>query len=165
MPYQALPGSPKTVIIDVYFDSAHQHQRRTSSGKKKTLSELEAGLTGNMTWIVKEDMTAAKVGSGLVAVFSTPSLVALLESAAVAALEGQLEEGYTSVGTHIDVHHLAATPVGMVVHAEAILLTVEGRKLTFEIEAWDEVEPIGRAAHDRFIVNQERFVAKTAQKQ
>ncbi|MFC1959861.1 thioesterase family protein [Chloroflexota bacterium] len=129
------------------------------------MSDLAVGLTGQTAWTVEDSMTAAKIGSGLVAVFATPTLAALLESAAVAALEGQLEEGYTSVGTHIDVYHLAATPVGMTVRATATLTAVDGRKLTFDIAAWDEVEQIGKAVHERIIVEQNRFAAKTAQKQ
>jgi fluoroacetyl-CoA thioesterase len=108
--------------------------------------------------------TASRWGSGLVPVYSTPALVGLMEAAAVKALEGQLEAGKTTVGGHIDVHHLAATPVGMTVRARAELTAIEGRKLTFQIEAWDEAEKIGEALHERFLVDTEKFVARVEAK-
>jgi len=109
-------------------------------------------------------MTAAQVGSGLVPVFSTPMLVALMENAAVNALDNRLAEGQTSVGVRIDVEHLAATPVGDTVRATATLQEVEGRRLTFEIEAWDQTEKIDQARHERFIVDRDRFESRVADK-
>ena len=97
-------------------------------------------------------------------VFSTPALVGLMESAAVKALAGLLDPGQTTVGARIDVRHLAATPVGMKVRTRAELTSVEGRKLVFKIQAWDEVELIGEADHDRFVIDEARFVAKVGQK-
>lgn len=126
---------------------------------------LATGLTGEAHWTVTDDMTANRVGSGLVEAFSTPMLVALLESAAVDALKDALEPGNTSVGTRIEVHHLAATPIGGQVRAVATLTAVDERKLTFTIEAWDDTELIGKATHDRFIVNQERFAQRLKAKQ
>ncbi len=128
------------------------------------MTDLRQGLTGAAEWTVTEAMTASHLGSGLVPVFSTPMLVALMENAAVNALESHIEPEQTSVGTRIDVEHLAATPVGVVVRAQAALIAVEDRKLTFAIEAWDNVELIGRATHERFLVNRARFEAKAAQK-
>ncbi len=128
------------------------------------MDHFEPGLTGHATWQVTEAMTAARIGSGLVAVFSTPMLVGLMETAAVNALEGHLEAGMTSVGTRIDVQHLAATPVGATVRATATLTSMEGRRLTFTIEAWDDHEIIGRATHERVLVDQARFEAKAARK-
>ena len=87
-------------------------------------------------------------------------LVGLMEAAAVKALEGQLEAGKTTVGGRIDVQRLAATSVGMTAHARAELSAVDGRKLPFQVEAWDEVEKIGEALHERFLVDTEKFVAK-----
>jgi fluoroacetyl-CoA thioesterase len=121
---------------------------------------LEPGLLGEASWRVTDDMTAARLGSGLVRVFSTPMLVALMENAAVAALEGRIAEDSTTVGTHIDVRHTAATPVGGTVRARAVLVMVEDRKLTFEIEAWDDHEQIGSALHERFVVDRARFEAR-----
>ncbi|MGD0612625.1 MAG: thioesterase family protein [Anaerolineales bacterium] len=128
------------------------------------MSELLPGLTAELELCVTEADTASRWGSGLVPVFSTPALVGLMEGAAVRAIQGGLAPGQTTVGGHIDIHHLAATPVGMGVHARAKLTAVDGRKLTFRIEAWDEVEPIGEAVHERFIIDEARFVAKAQAK-
>lgn len=128
------------------------------------MSELAPGLTGEIEMVVTEDDTAARWGSGLVPVFGTPRLVGLMEGAAVQALEGRLPQGQTSVGGRIDVRHLAATPVGMRVHAYAELMEVDGRRLLFRVEAWDEVEQIGEAIHERFVVGVERFVARAQAK-
>jgi fluoroacetyl-CoA thioesterase len=128
------------------------------------MTELIAGLSGELEHIVSAEDTASRWGSGLVPVFSTPALVGLMESAAVQALEGALQAGQTSVGSRIDVHHLAATPVGMKVHARAELTAVEGRKLTFKVQAWDEVELIGEADHERFVVDEARFIGRVGAK-
>jgi fluoroacetyl-CoA thioesterase len=125
---------------------------------------LTPGLSAELSITVSEADTASKWGSGLVPVYSTPALVGLMEAAAVKALEGQLEAGKTTVGGHIDVHHLAATPVGMTVRARAELTAVDGRKLTFQVVAWDEAEKIGEALHERFLVDTEKFVAKVQAK-
>jgi fluoroacetyl-CoA thioesterase len=128
------------------------------------LNELTTGLSAEISVIVTESDTAAKWGSGLVPVLGTPALVGLMEAAAVKALDGHLPEGQTTVGGHIDVHHLAATPVGMKVRALAELAAMDDRKLTFQIEAWDEVEKIGEAMHERFVIDKEKFIAKTQAK-
>lgn len=127
------------------------------------MKKLEPGLNAEVEITVSEIDTAAHLGSGLVPVYATPALVALMENAAVRALEGHLPEGQTTVGGQIDVRHLAATPVGMKVRAHAELLEVSGRKLTFKIQAWDEEELIGEADHDRFIVDEEKFMDKVKQ--
>jgi predicted thioesterase len=131
---------------------------------RSTVKGITPGLTGAVEMRVTEDDTAERWGSGLVPVFGTPALVALMENAAVEALRGHLPAGETSVGGRMDVHHLAPTPVGMEVRARAELSQVDGRRLVFEIEAWDEVERIGKATHERFVVNQERFVARAKAK-
>ena len=128
------------------------------------MSELALGLTGEVEAVVTEANTADRWGSGLVPVFGTPALVGLMESAAVQALKGCLPPGQTSVGGRIDVRHLAPTPVGMRVHARAELVEVDGRRLKFRVEAWDEAEKIGEATHERFVVDGERFVAKAKAK-
>jgi predicted thioesterase len=114
--------------------------------------------------IVTEADTAARWGSGLVPVFGTPALVGLMEGAAVQALAGCLPTGQTSVGGRMDVRHLAPTPVGMRVRARAELLEVQGRRLMFRVEAWDEAEQIGEATHERFVIDKERFVAQAKAK-
>ncbi|RLC59793.1 MAG: thioesterase [Chloroflexota bacterium] len=128
------------------------------------MDELVPGLTGEVGMIVTETDTAAHWGSGLVPVLGTPAMVGLMEGAAVQALVGHLPPGRTSVGGRIDVRHLAPTPVGMRVRARAELLKVEGRRLVFRVEAWDEVERIGEATHERFIVDAERFIARAQTK-
>jgi len=128
------------------------------------MDDLAPGLTGESEMTVTEVDTAARWGSGLVPVLGTPALVSLMEGAAVKALAGHLTTGQTSVGGRIDLRHLAPTPVGMHVQARAELLEVEGRRLVFRVEAWDEVERIGEATHERFVIDQERFVAKAQAK-
>ena len=128
------------------------------------MAELAPGLTGETETVVTEADTAARLGSGVVPVLGTPALVALMEVAAVRALVDHLPTDQTSVGGRIDVRHLAPTPVGMRVRAYAELMKVEGRQLVFHVEAWDEVERIGEATHERFIVDGERFVANAQAK-
>ena len=123
------------------------------------MSELIPGLFAEHEHTVMETDTASHWGSGGVHVFSTPAMVGLMESAAVISLRGILPSGQTTVGGHIDVRHLAATPVWIKVRARAELIAVEGRKLTFKIQAWDAVELIGEAVHERFIIDEAKFVA------
>ena len=125
---------------------------------------LTPGLTGHATTTVDNTNTAASLGSGLVPVYGTPALVALLELAAVHAVANSLPPGSTSVGTHVDVRHLAATPIGMRVRAQATLTAVEGRRLTFAVEACDEVERVGEGTHTRVSVDAERFMQRTETK-
>ena len=128
------------------------------------MSELSIGLNAEVSLTVTELDTAARWGSGLVPVFSTPALVGIMEAAAVKAVDGHLPEGQTTVGGHIDVRHLAATPVGMQVRARAELTSIDGRKLTFQIEAWDELEKIGEALHERFVIDKEKFITRVQEK-
>jgi predicted thioesterase len=128
------------------------------------MTELTIGLNAEITLTVTEADTAAKWGSGLVPVFSTPALVGIMEAAAVKALDGHLPDHQTTVGGHIDVRHLAATPVGMQVRARAELTAIDGKKLTFHIEAWDEIEKIGEALHERFVIDKEKFTARAMAK-
>ena len=125
---------------------------------------IRPGLNAEIEITVTETDTAAHLGSGLVPVYATPALVALMENAAVRALEGHLPEGQTTVGGQIDVRHLAATPVGMKVRARAELLEVNERILTFNVHAWDEEELIGEAKHIRYIVDEDKFMARVGGK-
>ncbi|HJT37232.1 MAG TPA: thioesterase family protein [Actinomycetota bacterium] len=108
--------------------------------------------------MVTDDMTAVALGSGDVAVFGTPALLALIEEAAVTALRGALPDGRTSVGTHVELDHLAPSRVGAEVRALVTLTAVEGRALTFDCEAYDGETLIGRATHKRAVVDRERFL-------
>lgn len=119
---------------------------------------LETGLRAEITHVVAESDTAATYGSGLVPVLSTPHLIALMEASAQAVIASHLDRAQTAVGIHVDMRHLAATPVGMQVRVSAELTAVNGRRLRFHIEAWDEVEKIGEAEHERFIVDRARFM-------
>jgi fluoroacetyl-CoA thioesterase len=121
------------------------------------MEEIIPGLVGQTELLVGEENTARHLGSGNVAVLATPEMVRLMEKAAVAAVDHLLPDGYRTVGVAVNVRHLAATPVGMRVRAQAELVTVEGRKLTFRVEAFDEVEKIGEGEHRRVIVELERF--------
>lgn len=118
---------------------------------------MQPGLRGTVELIVAEQHTAPHVGSGRVHVMATPVMVNLMEAAALQAVEGLLPAGFQTVGTHLDVTHVAATPVGMRVRAYAELTRVEKRTLTFRIRAEDEKEPIGEGVHERIIINLERF--------
>jgi len=121
---------------------------------------LKLGLRGRATMTVTPDKTAEAWESGDVPVYGTPSLVALLETAAMNATAGKLGPGETTVGTWIEVSHLAATPVGAEVSAEAELVGIEGRKLTFTVVAHDNRNKIGECRHQRMIVARDRFLAK-----
>lgn len=123
-------------------------------------SPLVPGLKGRASTQVVEALTAPVMGSGTVAVYATPAMVALMEAAAVACIEPHLAAGQASLGVRIDVEHVAATPPGLTVEATATLSAVDGRKLTFEIETRDSVDVIGRARHTRIIVDTARFLAK-----
>lgn len=130
----------------------------------KSEKSLQPGLSSEVEITVSEGETASHMGSGLVPVYATPALVALMENAAVRALEGYLPSGHTTVGGQIDLRHLAATPVGMRVRAHAELVEVQARKLTFHILAWDEAEQIGEARHVRFLIEEETFMTKVRAK-
>lgn len=114
--------------------------------------------------IVTDNNTAVSVGSGSLAVYATPAMLALIEKAACVALKGVLNDGETSVGTLLNVKHIAATPVGMKVSATAELIERDGRRLVFNVTANDECGLIGEGTHERFVVNSEKFIQKTYSK-
>ncbi|MGI6004958.1 MAG: thioesterase family protein [Christensenellales bacterium] len=120
--------------------------------------------TGRCEIIVGQGDTALAAGSGSLPVLATPRLIAMMERAAVMALEGLLEEGYTSVGVHIQAEHLSATPVGMKAWAVAQLRQAQGRRYTLDLEAHDEAGPIGRGTHTRVAVEARPFMEKTQNK-
>lgn len=125
---------------------------------------IQAGLVGEKAEKVTKDKVASKYASGTVDVYATPAMIALMEYAAHSCVEPMLPQGWATVGTRLDVRHLAATPVGMEVKATARLLEVEGRKLLFEVEAFDDKEKIGAGIHERYIVNLEKFMSKVNSK-
>jgi fluoroacetyl-CoA thioesterase len=128
------------------------------------LSRLRPGLTGTAELVVGEEHTAPRVGSGLVHVLATPVMINLIEAAALQAAEHLLPPGHQSLGIRLDVRHFAATPVGMRVSATAELVKIDGRTLIFRVAANDEREPIGDGAHERVVVNVERFDRRVRQK-
>ena len=125
---------------------------------------VTVGSKGRSESVVTEHNTACAVGSGLVPVFATPYMVALMENAAVNAVQGALEQGQGTVGTRLDVTHDAATPIGMKVWAEAELTEINGKALTFSVAAYDESGLIGKGVHGRFIIAVDRFLAKAEKK-
>lgn len=128
------------------------------------LTALKPGLIGTATLVVAPEHTASRVGSGRVAVLATPVMINVIEAAALNAIEHLLPEGYQSLGIHLDVRHFAATPVGLRVTAAAEVIAVEGRMVTFRVEARDDCEPIGDGTHQRVVVNVARFVERVQRK-
>jgi fluoroacetyl-CoA thioesterase len=125
---------------------------------------IRVGLKNQREWTVEERHLASNWGSGLAHVLATPVLVAFCEECARLAVEPLLQDGQQTVGTSINLRHLAATPPGMKVMARAELVNVEGRRLCFRIEIDDDVERIGEAEHERFIIDVDRFEKRVADK-
>ena len=128
------------------------------------MAKIQIGLTAERTETVIEALLATHLGSGSVEVYATPAMVALMESAAVAAIETLLPEGQSSVGIALDVRHLAATPPGQQVRARAEVVAVDGRKVTYRVQAWDEQELIGEGTHTRFVIDVARFMQRVLSK-
>jgi predicted thioesterase len=125
---------------------------------------ITIGLVGEVDIVVQPSDTAAALGNEGVHVLATPRLVALLELAAIRAVESHLPPGAGTVGARVDVRHLAATPVGMRATVRATLREIDGRRLVFEIEGRDEAERIAEGTHERFQIDQARFLARVAAK-
>ena len=123
---------------------------------------ITVGLKGRSDTVVTEHNTANAIGSGLVPVFATPYMIALMENAAANSLLPYLAQDEGTVGTHLDVAHTSATPIGMKVWAEAEITAVSenGKMVDFAVKAWDESGPIGSGTHTRAIVKNEKFLAK-----
>lgn len=128
------------------------------------LARVTPGLTATAELIVTAEHTASFVGSGRIAVLATPVMINVIEAAALAAVEHLLPAGHQSLGIHLDVSHTAATPVGLRVTASAEVLRVEGRTITFRVEARDPFETIGGGTHQRVVVSVERFDARLQRK-
>lgn len=123
---------------------------------------VEIGLIGAAEMVVGTNDTAPRVGSGRIAVLATPVMINLIEEAALAAIEARLAPGVQSLGTRLDVTHVAPTPVGMTVRATAEVIAVEKRLVTFRVQARDAVGVIGEGHHDRVIVSTDRFLARVS---
>jgi predicted thioesterase len=144
-----------TILLASMYNST-----TVSATREVFMAELVAGVKGEASWLATERHSAETWGSGAVPVFSTPSLVGLMESAAMFAVAGRLGEGETTVGTRIEVSHLAATPLGDLVRAEATLVSVDGRRLAFDVVAHDSRQKVAEGRHERVIVSRGRFLAK-----
>jgi fluoroacetyl-CoA thioesterase len=129
-----------------------------------TVARIVPGLIGTNEIVVGPEHTAQFVGSGRIAVLATPVMINLIEAAALAAVEHLLPPGHQSLGIHLDVSHVAATPVGVRVTASAEVLRVEGRTITFRVEARDEFESIGGGTHQRVVVSVARFDERVQRK-
>jgi predicted thioesterase len=129
---------------------------------REALVTVEVGLRGEASLTVTEEHTADRFGAGGVHVLATPVMIGLMENAAWRAVESALPQGETTVGTLVNVRHLAATPVGEQVVATAELVAIEGRRLTFHVTARDAHRPIGEGTHERTAVNLERFLSRLA---
>lgn len=127
-------------------------------------SKLKPGLKGQAQILVGEAQTAPRVGSGRVRVLATPVMINMMEAAALDAIESLLPPGHQSLGTRLDVGHYAATPVGMTLRATAEVIEVDGRNVTFRVEAFDDRERIGDGTHSRVVVNVERFDSRIQRK-
>lgn len=127
--------------------------------------DLMIGLKGFAETLVTEENTAAAMGSGLLPVFATPAMLALMEQAAASSVQSFLPEGQGTVGTRLSVSHLAATPIGLTVRAESELIAVDRRKLRFSVRAWAGEELIGEGEHERFVIDNARFLEKALAKQ
>ena len=121
---------------------------------------VETGINGRLEQTVTPEMSAARVGSGLVDVFATPMMIALVERTCNESVLPCLEEGQGTVGTLVNVTHTAATPMGMHVWCESELVEVDRRRLVFKVKAFDECGVIGEGVHERFIIDMAKFTAK-----
>lgn len=125
---------------------------------------INEGLKNSIEIIVTENDTAKTFGSGELNVLATPRMIALMEQCSYKCIEPYLEEGASSVGTLINVKHIAATPVGMKMRAECEVAQVDGRRIVFNVKAFDEAGLVGEGTHERFIIYKEKFVEKTYSK-
>ena len=126
---------------------------------------MELGIKGTAETVVVYENTAAAVGSGALEVFSTPSMIALMEKASRELVQPYLEEGQSTVGTRLEVSHVAASPIGAHIHAESTQVEIDRRMLTFEVKAYADGELIGEGRHQRCIIYAERFMEKALAKQ
>lgn len=125
---------------------------------------MNPGIKGIGEVVVTEELTAMRIGSGLLPVYATPMMIALMENTAANSVQPYLEEGQGTVGTRVDVSHLAATPLGMTVRVETELTEIDRRRLVFSVHAFDDAGLIGEGTHERFIVNNEKFMLKANSK-
>ncbi len=127
------------------------------------MNTLKIGIEGYKEQMVDFKDTAAAYGSGLVEVFATPAMIGLMEYTAQHSVQSLLPEGHGTVGTEVNIKHLKATPIGAKVYSKTKLIEIDGKKLIFEVSAYDEQGQIGSGFHTRYIINSERFMEKLKQ--
>lgn len=125
---------------------------------------LKTGMLGEARTKVTDENTAIKYGSGAANVFATPAMIGLMENASINSVDSYLPKGYATVGTKVEIRHTAATPIGMEVVAHSELLEIDGLKLRFKIDAYDEKEKIGEGTHTRYIIKWDEFSKKVESK-
>ena len=124
---------------------------------------MEAGIRNQREAVVTEAVTAERVGSGMLPVYATPCMIALMEQTCAESVQPFVGEGEGTVGTSIDIKHVKATPVGMKVRCESILKEVNGKKLVFEVQVYDEKGLIGTGTHKRAVIDNQKFMDALAQ--
>lgn len=127
-------------------------------------SLFHPGMTHEETFTVEERHLASHLGSGSIRVLATPAMIALMEKTSLNLLAGQLPEGQTSVGSRVDIRHLAPTPLGMQVRIQAQIINIDGILVEFQVEAWDAIERIGEGTHLRAVIDEARFLKRVAAK-
>ena len=125
---------------------------------------LEVGLKGHQEMTVTDQFTAKTMGSGVMDVFATPAMLALMEKTAFMSVAEHLNEGCGTVGTRVEIEHVASSPIGMKITCDSELTAIEGRKLVFKVEVYDSKGLIGKGTHERFIIESEKFQEKTNRK-
>ncbi len=125
---------------------------------------LTVGISNEICRDVTKDNTAAAIGSGMLEVFATPAMAALMEETCMKSVQDELDEGCGTVGTGLTIHHVSATPVGMQVRCVSKLVEADGRKLVFDVQAFDEAGLIGQGMHERFIIENDKFFGKAQKK-
>ena len=132
--------------------------------RKGNMSELVTGIKGHVEEVVTEARTAAEMASGGLPVYATPRMTAMMENAAWTSVQPHLEEGSTTVGTRLEISHVSASPVGAHITVESELTGIDGRRLIFDVKAYDDKGLIGEGTHERFIIKADKFMARAAAK-
>lgn len=125
---------------------------------------MKIGIKGKTELVVTEDKTAKFLGSGNLNVFATPAMIAMMENTCMKSVEQHLEDFQSTVGTYLDIKHIAASPMGATIRCESELVSVDRRKLSFKVQAFDNKELIGEGLHERFIVDVDKFMDKISNK-
>ncbi len=164
--------SPKGLILGVSPKLSHAQKScaiyksmiRYIRLRRKDKNMLEVGLKGHQEMTVTDQFTAKTMGSGVMDVFATPAMLALMEKTAFMSVADHLNEGCGTVGTRVEIEHVASSPIGMKITCDSELTAIEGRKLVFKVEAYDSKGLIGKGTHERFIIESEKFQEKTNRK-